>query len=212
MRVALYARVSTRDKDQNPETQLRPMRANIGPDDVLVGEFVDHASAADLRGRRDWRRLLDLVRQRKVDRIDLQRLDRGFRSVLDGATTLEHLRACGCGIRSLNEPWIDTTTAMGEAMFHITVAWAQLERRTIGERVKAGMERAKAEGLPIGRPPRKQPVEKHRRFAEVANLVLAGSITVKEGAKKLRVNEHEFRRAIRAAGERQGVEDLTEAV
>jgi hypothetical protein len=72
-----------------------------------------------------------------VDLIVVWRLDRAFRSVLDGATTLGHLRAWGWGLRSLQEPWIDTPTPIGEAMFHITIAWAGLEKRTLSERTRA---------------------------------------------------------------------------
>lgn len=84
--------------------------------------------------------------KRQIDRVVVWRLDRAFRSVVDGATTLQTLRSAGCGIRSLSEPWIDTTTPIGEAMYHITIAWAQLEKRQLTERVKAGMDRARAEG------------------------------------------------------------------
>jgi DNA invertase Pin-like site-specific DNA recombinase len=52
----------------------------------------------------------------------------------------------------IQKPYIDTTTPMGEAMFAISAAWAQLERGIIGEKVKAGMVRAQAEGKSIGRP------------------------------------------------------------
>src|SRR2546429_6185723 len=113
MRIALSARVSTRDKDQNPETQLRQLRERADADVQVVGEFVDKASADDLRGRRRWRELLDLAQRRQVDLIIVWRIDRAFRSVLDGATTLRNLRAWGCGLRSLQEPWIDTTTPIG---------------------------------------------------------------------------------------------------
>ena len=48
VKIAIYARVSTVDKDQNPETQLRPLREHVrGLDGEVVGEFVDHASADD---------------------------------------------------------------------------------------------------------------------------------------------------------------------
>src|SRR4051812_37454819 len=105
MNVALYARVSTNDKDQNPETQLRPLREHVRTrsEVVVVGEFIDQASADDRRGRRAWRRLLELALQRKVDLVVVWRLDRAFRSVVDGATTLQALRSAGCGIRSLQE-------------------------------------------------------------------------------------------------------------
>jgi DNA invertase Pin-like site-specific DNA recombinase len=199
MRVALYARVSTKDKDQNPETQLRPLREHAaGTDDEVVGEFVDKASADDLRGRREWRRLLDLARARKVSLIVVWRLDRAFRSVFDGATTLQMLRSCDCGIRSLQEPWIDTTTPMGEAMFHITMAWAQLEKGVLVERTRAGMERARAEGKLIGRP-RRSPLEQDPRFPKVRDLVVAGHLTRAEGARRLRVRDSTFSDALQRA-------------
>jgi DNA invertase Pin-like site-specific DNA recombinase len=133
MNVALYARVSTNDKEQNPETQLRPLREHVArlPDLTLIGTFVDRASADNLRGRREWRHVLGLTRQRTVDLIVVWKLDRAFRSVVDGATTLQALGACGCGLRSLQQPWIDTTTPLGEALYHITLAWAQLEKRQL---------------------------------------------------------------------------------
>jgi len=131
MNVAIYARVSTHDKDQNPETQLRPLRQHLaGLKGVSVlGEFIDKAGADDLRGRREWRRLLELALSGKADLIIVWKLDRAFRSVVDGANTLQSLRSGGCGIRSLQEPWIDTTTPIGEAMYHITIAWVSAVMR-----------------------------------------------------------------------------------
>src|SRR5229473_215399 len=191
MNVAIYARVSTHDKDQNPETQLRPLRQHLaGLKDVsVVGEFIDKAGADDLRGRREWRRLLDLALSGKVDLIVVWKLDRAFRSVVDGATTLQTLRSSGCGIRSLQEPWIDTTTPIGEAMYHITIAWAQLEKRQLTERVKAGMERARAEGKNLGRPPRTRPVTEHPAWPKVLQALEGGHINRAEAAKKLHVRK-----------------------
>jgi resolvase-like protein len=94
--------------------------------------------------------LFDLAMRRRVDLIVVWKLDRAFRSVADGASTLQALRSSGCGIRSLQEPWIDTTTAIGEGMYHITLAWAQLEKKQLTERVRAGLERARAEGKCLG--------------------------------------------------------------
>ncbi len=197
MRVAVYARVSTKDKEQNPETQLRQLREHTaGLDAVhLVGEFVDKASADDLRGRPRWRELLELARRRQVDLIVVWRIDRAFRSVLDGAATLGSLRAWGCGLRSLREPWIDTTTPIGEAMFHITIAWAGLEKRTLSERTRAGMERAREEGKLLGRP-RRRPLDEDPRFPKVRDLVQAGVLTRAEGARRLRVRYATFAAAL----------------
>ena len=204
MHVALYARVSTADKHpqagtRNPETQLRPLREHLlhlqGATDA--GAFVDHASADNLRGRKEWRRLLELARRRQHPRagsrlIVVWKLDRAFRSVLDGASTLQTLTACGCGLRSLQEPWIDTTTAIGEALYHITLAWAQLEKRQhpqagTRERVKAGMDRARAEGAHVGRPRRTTPVTAHPSWLKVLVGIQAGHLTRTEAARKLHV-------------------------
>jgi len=51
------------------------------------------------------------------------RLDRVFRSVLDAAQTLERLRAWRIGLRSYQEPWLDTTSPFEEALNYITVAY-----------------------------------------------------------------------------------------
>mgnify|MGYP001583374656 CR=1 FL=1 len=47
---------------------------------------------------------------------------------------------------------VDTTTPLGKALFAIIGAIAQLERDIIRERVIAGLERAKAAGVRLGRP------------------------------------------------------------
>ena len=153
MKVALYARVSTDDKNQEPETQLLQLRDYCQRQGWEVfEEFQDYAPAADLGKRVAWRMMLDQAAFKEFDLLLVYRLDRAFRSVLEGVQTLERLKAWDIGFRSYSEPYIDTTTAMGEAMFAISAAWAQLERGIIGERVKSGMARAKAEGKLIGRP------------------------------------------------------------
>ena len=58
---ALYARVSTDDKGQDPETQLHQLRQAAGVQGVRV--YVDRASAADLRGRTAWRELMEDCRR-----------------------------------------------------------------------------------------------------------------------------------------------------
>ena len=90
MRVAVYARVSTSDKDQDPETQLIPLREFVAAQDgwTIYQEFVDQAPATDLAHRTAWRQLLDEASKKKFDLLLVWRMDRAFRSVLDAATTL----------------------------------------------------------------------------------------------------------------------------
>ena len=100
--------MSIKDKDLNPETQLRELREHAAElyGAVLVSEFIDKASANDLRGRRRWRELLIARQHSQLDLIVVWRLDRAFRSILNCATTLGRPRAWGCGRRRLQEPCV----------------------------------------------------------------------------------------------------------
>ena len=91
------------------------------------------------------------------------------------------LRARGVGFRSLTES-IDTTTAMGEFLFHIFGALAQYERSLIRERVLAGLEAAKRRGRVGGRP-RKLDAE---RIAAARSLMTNG-LTVSAAARSVGV-------------------------
>jgi len=83
VRVALYARVSTSDRDQDPDTQLYRLRDYVAARDswVIAGQYVDRASASDLGHRTEWRRLLDGAARRRFDAVLVFKLDRAFRSV-----------------------------------------------------------------------------------------------------------------------------------
>ena len=186
MKVALYARVSTTDKDQEPETQLVPLREYAAAQGFSVaGEFVDRSGANDLRGRTAWRRLLEDAARRKVDAILVWKLDRAFRSVAHMATTVEQLRRWGVGLRSYSEPWLDTsgTSPAGDLMLNILASFAQFERALIAERVRAGMTRARKQGVHVGRP-RKVNGE----WEGVRARLESGDLTKPDAARELRVS------------------------
>lgn len=154
MKVALYARVSTLDKGQNPETQLQPLREYaVLRDFTIVEEFVDSgvSGAKDRRPALD--RLMKAARKREVDAVVVARFDRFGRSTRHLVTTLEEFQALGVDFVSLNES-IDTSTPMGKMVFTVLAAVAELERNIIQERVKAGLKRARKEGKVLGRPAR----------------------------------------------------------
>jgi DNA invertase Pin-like site-specific DNA recombinase len=198
MRVGIYARVSTQDKDQNPETQLLPLREFVAVQGWSVaGEFVDQASATDLRGRRAWRTLLDLASKRRIDVILVWKLDRAFRSVLDAANTVDQLRRWGCGLRSYSEPWLDTsgTSPVANLMFTIMTGFAEFERSLIAERVRAGMARARKQGKHMGR----QPVL-NGEFATVEAELRSGVLSQRQAAKRLRVSARTIARRLRHKG------------
>ena len=151
---ALYARVSTEDKVQDPQTQVHALEGHCERRGwTIVGDpYVDYASAKDLARREAWRLLMKDAARGEFDIVLVYRLDRAFRSVRDGVLALDQLKHWGVGFVSVEEPYIDTTSPMGELMFTISAAWAQLEGEIIGQRVRAGIERARAQGIKLGRP------------------------------------------------------------
>ncbi len=204
MKVALYSRVSTSDKDQDPLTQLLPLREFVKAQSwETYHEYIDHAPATDITHRTAWKELLEDASRKKFDILLVWRMDRAFRSVLDAATTLERLRTWKVGLRSYSEPWLDTTSPFGEALYYITMAYAQLERGILRERVKAGMERARQQGHKIGRPR----VMDRRGFKSRFGVVLArlheGKVSRCQAARELNIGYATLKRLIDAQ-EREG--------
>ena len=153
----------------------------------MVNEYVDQASASDQLRRIAWRKLLDEAAKRKIDMVLVWRMDRAFRSVLDAANTLERFRAWGVGLRSYQEPWLDTTSPFGEALYYITVAYAQLERGILAERTKAGMDRARRQGKHVGRPPVTARPGFGDNWAKIREDVMSGRISRTQVAKRLKI-------------------------
>lgn len=150
-RTALYARVSTDDRGQDPETQLAQLREFAERRGFqIVEEFVDYAS-----GRRNdrprYKAMLDVARKRQLDVVMVWRYDRFARSMQELVNALNEFRALGVDFVSYQEN-VDTTTPQGELIFGIMASLAQFESQLIGERVKAGMQRARAQGKRISRP------------------------------------------------------------
>lgn len=154
MKVALYARVSTDDQGQNPETQLYRLRDTARARGYeVVDEYIDHRSGKDAN-RPDFQRLLADCKGHKIDLIMITKLDRMMRSTANLLTVLQDLERWNVGLECLDQP-IDTKSAMGKFMITLLGAVAEFERELTRSRVKEGMARAKAEGKHIGRPRKK---------------------------------------------------------
>jgi len=149
MRAAIYARVST--LDQEPENQLAEVRRYVAAREWTSAEYIDRG----VSGAKDRRPALDEMlrdaRRRRFDVLVCWRLDRLGRNLKHLMTLLEELNALGIAFVSLNEG-IDATTPAGKLQMHILGAIAEFERARIAERVKAGLQRARAQGKRLGRP------------------------------------------------------------
>ncbi|MBM9839266.1 recombinase family protein [Rhodococcus hoagii] len=137
-----YARVST--TDQNPELQEAALR-EAGAERI----FTDHGVSGSTSSRAELDECLDHLRKGDVLAVwKLDRLGRNTRHVLEVVEQLHHR---GVGFRSLTEG-LTTEGAMGRAMLTIMAAFAQLERDTMIERTRAGLDAAAANGRRGGRP------------------------------------------------------------
>jgi DNA invertase Pin-like site-specific DNA recombinase len=88
----------------------------------------------------------------------LDRLARSTRDLLDIAERIGHAEA---GLRSLAEPWADTTTPAGRMVLTFFAGVAEFERSLIHERTSAGRAAAKAKGVRFGRPLPFRPSRSH---------------------------------------------------
>lgn len=150
MRVGIYARVSTRE--QSCDLQLRDLRAFcLARNFVVFGEYVDVGESGAKDSRPQLNALLADTRKRKLDAILVWRFDRFARSTKHLLLALEEFRSLGVQFISYQEN-IDTGSPLGQALFTIVSAVAQLERDLIRERVNAGIRNARALGKQLGRP------------------------------------------------------------
>src|ERR1700676_5503610 len=150
MRIGIYARVSTRD--QSCELQIRDLRAYcMARGFELVREYIDVGQSGTKDSRPELNKLMDDARKRQFDGIVVWRFDRFARSTKHLLSALEEFRSLGIQFISYQEN-VDTSTPLGQALFTIVSAVAQLERELIRERVSAGIRNARANGKKLGRP------------------------------------------------------------
>src|ERR1700687_2525733 len=143
MRIGIYARVSTRD--QSCELQVRDLRSYCAARPWEAIQYIDTGFSGSKESRPELNNLMNAARKRKFDAIVVWRFDRFARSTKHLLTALEEFRALGIQFISFQEN-LATNTPLGQAVFVIVAAVAQLERDLICERVSAGIRNARAKG------------------------------------------------------------------
>lgn len=154
MKAALYARVSTTDKGQNPDLQLRELRARGETSGwEIAGEYVDRGISGAKERRPALDRLMADANRGAFQVVAVWKLDRFGRSLRHLVNSLAELEARGISFVSLRDN-LDLSTPAGRLMFQIIGAMAEFERALIAERVRAGLAIARAKGTRLGRRPR----------------------------------------------------------
>ena len=142
-----YIRVSQAEGESGLATQRRILHGRGLRDDRI---FTDVASGKTM-SRPSWKELRGMLRP--GDTVVVPRIDRLARNLTEGLKTIEELHSQGINIRSLAEG-LDTgdDSPTSRLMLHMLLSLAEWERDTIRDRIKAGVDRAAAEGRTGGRP------------------------------------------------------------
>jgi DNA invertase Pin-like site-specific DNA recombinase len=201
-RVAIYARVSTDDRGQDPENQLCALRAwCISTSYPIVGEYVDQVSGAKGADKRpEFARLMADAHQRKFDLVLCWALDRFSREgMIPTVLHLQRLAAAGVGFHSYTEPLLSTDNEMvRDIVLAVMAGLAKQERIKLAERTRAGLARVREKGSrsgkAIGRPRLSAEREEAVRTAlsdvlgirKTARLVGTGNATVAKIAAQMR--------------------------
>ncbi len=192
MKVALYARVSTKDKGQETENQLEQLREFAAKQNwPITREYIDRETGGT-SDRAEFQAMFADASRRKFDLVLFWSLDRLSREgVLETLQHLNRLTACGVGYKSFTEQYLDSCGIFKDAVIGILAVIAKQERVRLSERTKAGLAIARSKGRQIGRPRLQvQP-------GQIARLIAQG-LSRRAVGRELGISEGSVRRLVSA--------------
>lgn len=151
MKVAFYVRVST--QVQSTAMQIEELTAAAERFEWnVVGVYDDtgFSGGKSADERPQLKRLLDDAKKRRFDLVAVWSVDRLGRSVLDLVSILQEMHLRGVELFAFKQS-LDTRSPSGKMMWQLLSVFAEFEREVIRERVRAGLDRAKARGVKLGR-------------------------------------------------------------
>lgn len=163
----LYARVSTDDKDQRPESQMEMMESWCKDQGIIiVGRFLEEKSGKDL-DRPQFQQALGRIIAGSLTTVDLSgkpnpdtckvnllvawHITRISRDQTDFMNLSKTLGAMGCNIRFVSS-MVQPETSEGKLLSSIDAWHGEMERKKLSENTKMGMRQRKANGQHISKP------------------------------------------------------------
>lgn len=169
-RIACYARVSTQDQSTGMESQIRVLKTYCEQNGYTNAEFfTDEGISGTKSSRPALDRMMEAVNKDEISSVVVYSFSRFARSTTHLLNALQIFKKKGVHFTSISEK-IDTNTAIGVAIFSILASIAQLERDLISDRVKIGLQNARAKGKLIGR--------KKMRDSDLTSPVVCGHFVV----------------------------------
>ncbi|GEN35942.1 recombinase family protein [Aneurinibacillus danicus] len=176
-----YARVST--LDQNLDMQIDALRA------AGCERIYEEKMSGKKDDRPELQRCLDALRE--GDTLVVYKLDRLGRSTFKLLELTQEFEKRGIEFVSLRDN-IDTSTAIGKAMFRMLAVLAEMERDIIAERTTAGLQAARARGRLGGRPKADK-----RKVATALALYDAKEMSISEILEETGISKATLYRAIK---------------
>jgi DNA invertase Pin-like site-specific DNA recombinase len=170
MRVAIYARVSTKDKGQDSENQLHQLRAFAERHGTIYKVFTEEVSGGKSE-RSEFKQLLLEAYQQRFDLVVFWRLDRFSREgALATLRYLKELKDHGVNYKSFTEPYLDSLGPFGDVIVSMLATIAAQDLLKILENTKAALAKKKAAGMQLGAPPKSAAL-----IAQVRQLKASGA-------------------------------------
>jgi len=192
MKIAVYARVSTKDKGQDTENQLVQLRQFAAKQDWTISrEYIDRETGTR-SDREQFQAMFADASKHRFDLLLFWSLDRLSREgVLETLQHLNRLTACGVGYKSFTEQYLDSCGIFKDAVIGILAVVAKQERVRLSERTKAGLAIARSKGRQIGRP------RLIVQSSEIARLRASG-LSLRAIGRELSISEGSVRRLVAA--------------
>ena len=161
LNIGLYARVSK--NEQNIDTQLVALRDYCQRNNYkVVKEYLDNGISGATENRPSFNALLSDIRAQKINCVLVYKLDRIGRSLQHLLNLFEEFRNREVDFISLTQN-INTNTPEGKMFLRMLMVLAEYERELIVGRINSGLERARAEGKSLGRPPGSKDAKRRKR-------------------------------------------------
>jgi DNA invertase Pin-like site-specific DNA recombinase len=152
MRVAIYARVSAKDKGQDPANQLHQLREFAERHSTVCKVYTDQESGGKA-GRTAFQQLLLEAYQQQFDLVVFWWLDRFSREgALATLRYLKELKDHGVNYKSSTEPYLDSLGPFGDVIVSMLATIAAQDLIKISENTKAALAKKRAAGVQLGAP------------------------------------------------------------
>jgi DNA invertase Pin-like site-specific DNA recombinase len=153
MKTAIYTRVSKQDGSQDPENQLRELKAYCVREGLEIVEVYTDFASGGRNDRKNFKRMMLDASKRKFDNVLFWAMDRFSREGIEATLAyIRQLDSYKVGWRSYQEPFFASAGPFKEFMVAAFATFARLEKARISERTLAGLAKAREQGRVGGRP------------------------------------------------------------